>query len=253
MTHWSSGVPAGYLPLFSRFAQLRPSSPLCSLDQKAHCGSRISKRRHWGRSRLPTRDLERGDRLTSIPSAVPTPRLDCVSPRPTRRSRPRSFCPPLSRWRGLAALPRTALAAAALLCIALAQPASARDQGSQGAGEAIAGGIDTYAPRGATAAAGANSTPAGVAATPPGVSSRAAVGTPRELGAASHRDANPIAAAGQPDLALVKRHASAFTQGQNGTYEFVVTNVGADPTTGAITVTDTLPAGLGYVAADGTN
>ena len=47
-----------------------------------------------------------------------------------------------------------------------------------------------------------------------------------------------------PDLTITKTHTGTFTQGQNGTYAITVTNSGAAPTTGAVTVTDTLPTGL---------
>src|SRR5205085_525597 len=39
--------------------------------------------------------------------------------------------------------------------------------------------------------------------------------------------------------------------GQNGAYTITVSNLGTGPTTGAITVTDTLPAGLGFVSGSG--
>src|SRR5204863_476947 len=48
-----------------------------------------------------------------------------------------------------------------------------------------------------------------------------------------------------PDLAIAKTHSGNFTQGQIGaTYTLTVSNVGAGPTSGAVTVTDTLPSGL---------
>ncbi len=63
-----------------------------------------------------------------------------------------------------------------------------------------------------------------------------------------------------PDLTIAKTHAGNFTAGSTGTYNLTVTNGGTAPTSGAITVTDTLPAGLtvnggaaGTVAAGGTN
>ncbi|MBK7660968.1 MAG: DUF11 domain-containing protein [Betaproteobacteria bacterium] len=55
------------------------------------------------------------------------------------------------------------------------------------------------------------------------------------------------------DLQLVKSHAGSFTVGTSGTYSLVVGNaLGAAPTSGTITVTDTLPAGLTFVSAIGT-
>jgi len=54
------------------------------------------------------------------------------------------------------------------------------------------------------------------------------------------------------DLKLIKTHTGNFTVGSNGTYTLTVTNVGNTPTTGAVTVTDTLPAGLSFVSGSGT-
>ena len=55
------------------------------------------------------------------------------------------------------------------------------------------------------------------------------------------------------DLQLSKTHAGSFTAGSNGVYTLVVNNtLGAAPTAGVITVTDTLPAGLTFVSATGT-
>jgi uncharacterized repeat protein (TIGR01451 family) len=56
-----------------------------------------------------------------------------------------------------------------------------------------------------------------------------------------------------PDLSLTKAHTGAFTAGTNGVYTLSVTNTGSAATTGAITLTDTLPAGLSYVSATGTD
>jgi uncharacterized repeat protein (TIGR01451 family) len=54
------------------------------------------------------------------------------------------------------------------------------------------------------------------------------------------------------DLAITKSHTGNFTVGINGVYTLNVTNNGPSPTTGTITVTDTLPTGLTYVSATGT-
>lgn len=55
-----------------------------------------------------------------------------------------------------------------------------------------------------------------------------------------------------PDLTVTKTHSGAFTQGSSGkTYSIVVTNSGAAPTVGAVTVTDTLPAGLSATGISG--
>jgi uncharacterized repeat protein (TIGR01451 family) len=65
----------------------------------------------------------------------------------------------------------------------------------------------------------------------------------------SATDDDPIVA---PSLALTKVHAGDFTVGTNGTYTLTVANTGSAPTSGAITLIDALPAGLGYVSATGT-
>ncbi len=61
-------------------------------------------------------------------------------------------------------------------------------------------------------------------------------------------DDDPIVA---PLLAITKTHAGDFTVGVNGTYTITVANTGTAPTTGTITVLDTLPAGLTHVSASG--
>src|SRR5258705_351744 len=62
----------------------------------------------------------------------------------------------------------------------------------------------------------------------------------------SNDTATDVAAVTQlPDLTLTKTHAGNFTQGQTGAgYTITVRNDGTGATTGAVTVTDALPAGL---------
>ena len=56
------------------------------------------------------------------------------------------------------------------------------------------------------------------------------------------------------DVAIAKAHVGTiFTPGQNGSYTLAVSNGGTLATTGGITVTDTLPTGLAFVSAVGTN
>ena len=56
---------------------------------------------------------------------------------------------------------------------------------------------------------------------------------------------DPTTIVGGPDLTITKTHAGSFTQGQTGaTYTITVSNAGGAPTSGTVTVTDTLPAGL---------
>jgi choice-of-anchor C domain-containing protein len=55
-----------------------------------------------------------------------------------------------------------------------------------------------------------------------------------------------------PSLTIAKSHSGSFTQGQVGaTYTLTVTNSGAGPTAGTVTVADTLPAGLTATALAG--
>src|SRR5207237_241254 len=55
-----------------------------------------------------------------------------------------------------------------------------------------------------------------------------------------------------PDLTIAKTHSGNFTQGQTGaTYTITATNSGFAPTSGTVTVTDTLPAGLTATAIAG--
>jgi len=56
-----------------------------------------------------------------------------------------------------------------------------------------------------------------------------------------------------PDLIVTKSHNGDFTVGTNGVYTITVHNIGAQDTSGTITVTDTLPTGLGYVSEAGAN
>jgi uncharacterized repeat protein (TIGR01451 family) len=56
-----------------------------------------------------------------------------------------------------------------------------------------------------------------------------------------------------PDLTIAKSHTGNFTQGQTGaTYTITATNSGSAATSGTVTVTDTLPAGLTATAISGT-
>lgn len=53
------------------------------------------------------------------------------------------------------------------------------------------------------------------------------------------------------DLTIAKTHQGDFTIGANGVYTISVSNAGADPVTGLITVTDILRQGLSFVSAVG--
>ncbi|MGC2322347.1 MAG: galactose oxidase-like domain-containing protein [Terriglobales bacterium] len=65
----------------------------------------------------------------------------------------------------------------------------------------------------------------------------------------------PAAVVGSvPDLTVSKTHAGNFIQGQTGgSYTITATNSGGAATSGTVTVTDTLPAGLTATAMSGTN
>jgi uncharacterized repeat protein (TIGR01451 family) len=64
---------------------------------------------------------------------------------------------------------------------------------------------------------------------------------------------DPTTITPEPDLTITKTHAASFTQGQRGaTYSITVSNPGSGPSAGAVTATDTLPAGLTPTAAVGT-
>ncbi len=54
-----------------------------------------------------------------------------------------------------------------------------------------------------------------------------------------------------PDLTVSKTHAGNFTQAPGQTYTITATNSGSVPTTGTVTVTDTLPSGLTATAMAG--
>ena len=63
---------------------------------------------------------------------------------------------------------------------------------------------------------------------------------------------DPTLITGAPVLTIAKSHTGNFTAGQTGTYAILVGNSGNVPTSGTITVTDTLPTGLTYNSASGT-
>ncbi len=66
-------------------------------------------------------------------------------------------------------------------------------------------------------------------------------------------DTDPTTIVQLPDMTINKSHVGNFTQGQVGaTYTIVATNSGTGPTSGTVTVTDTLPAGLTATAISGT-
>lgn len=89
----------------------------------------------------------------------------------------------------------------------------------------------------------------------PQVINTAAVATPGDINPTNDRDTETTPVVAEPfvDLAIDKADGGVtFKVGQNGSYTLRVTNVGTAPTTGPVTITDTLPTGLGFVSAAGT-
>jgi len=92
-----------------------------------------------------------------------------------------------------------------------------------------------------------------VAATaPPSVTNVAAVSGGGETNAANNTATDVTAIVQIPDLTLTKTHSGSFRPGgADGIYAISVANVGTGSTSGAVTVTDTLPAGLSAAAMSG--
>jgi uncharacterized repeat protein (TIGR01451 family) len=86
----------------------------------------------------------------------------------------------------------------------------------------------------------------------PAVTHTVHVATAGDANAANDDNADPTTVVGAVDLAIAKRHSGNFTVGVNALYAIVVSNVGNTPTNGVITVTDSLPSGLGFVTGSGT-
>ncbi len=88
---------------------------------------------------------------------------------------------------------------------------------------------------------------------PASVTNVATVSGGGELNTANDGASDPTTVTPVADLAISKTHAGNFVQGQTGaTYTITVTNSGAGPTSGAVTVADTLPAGLTATGIAGT-
>ena len=74
-----------------------------------------------------------------------------------------------------------------------------------------------------------------------------------DVNAGNNTATDPTTIGAGPDLTITKTHTGNFTQGQTGaTYTITVSNDGGAATTGAVTVTDTLPSGLTATAFSGT-
>ena len=67
---------------------------------------------------------------------------------------------------------------------------------------------------------------------------------PTRTGASNNSATDTTAINLVPDLGLTKSHTGNFTRGSTGSYTITVSNTGAGATSGTVTVSDTLPAGL---------
>ncbi|MBZ5622228.1 MAG: DUF11 domain-containing protein [Acidobacteriia bacterium] len=77
-----------------------------------------------------------------------------------------------------------------------------------------------------------------------------------ELGAEPspyHATPVPVIPPGSPDLAISMTHTGDFTVGDRAVYTLTISNIGLTETAGAVTVKDTLPPGLTYFSASGTD
>src|SRR4029077_7135596 len=78
---------------------------------------------------------------------------------------------------------------------------------------------------------------------PGSVTNTATVAGGGELNSANDSASDPTTITAVADLTISKSHTGNFRQGDAAdTYTLTVSNAGAGPTTGAVTVTDTLPA-----------
>jgi uncharacterized repeat protein (TIGR01451 family) len=91
------------------------------------------------------------------------------------------------------------------------------------------------------------------AAAYPSATNRAWVSGGGDVFAANNSDAT-VAVVNAPDLTIsTSVSPGTFSQGSNGVYTVSITNAGTAATSGTITVRDTLPTGMTYVIATGTN
>lgn len=87
---------------------------------------------------------------------------------------------------------------------------------------------------------------------PASVTNSATVSGGGETNTSNDTKTDPTTILGAPDMTIVLSHSGTFTQGQTGNYTITVSNNGATPTVGSVSVTDSLPAGLTAAAMSGT-
>ena len=87
---------------------------------------------------------------------------------------------------------------------------------------------------------------------PASVTNTAVVSAGGDVNSSNNSASDPTTIIAVADLTLAKTHAGSFLQGQVGaTYTLTVSNIGGGPTSGPVTVNDTVPAGLTPTAAAG--
>ncbi|MEO8036009.1 MAG: FG-GAP-like repeat-containing protein, partial [Acidobacteriota bacterium] len=87
---------------------------------------------------------------------------------------------------------------------------------------------------------------------PTNITNTATVSGGSDTNTANNSASDPTIIDQVADLTITKTHEGSFAQGQNGrTYTISVSNSGGGPTTGTVTVTDTLPPGLSATAMAG--
>ena len=90
-------------------------------------------------------------------------------------------------------------------------------------------------------------------AAPPSLTNTATVsGASAEINTGNNTASDITTIGPGPDLTITKSHSGNFLQGQTGAiYTITVSNPGSPPTTGVVTVTDNVPAGLVPTSAAG--
>ena len=88
---------------------------------------------------------------------------------------------------------------------------------------------------------------------PASVTNTATVSGGGETNTANDTASDTTAITQVPDLTVTSTHSGTFKQGDSGdTYTITVSNVGTGPTSGMVSLVDTLPAGLTATAMSGT-